>query len=197
MLISDPPETPGARAMYEAARREDGYVPNHDRLWSWRPAVNKAFLVTRRRLSDVSPLSMRERAVIVCATARRRDDAYCALAWGSRLAELASPDIAGALLATGDVSALSSREKALAAWAEKVASAPTSTQASDIAALKAAGLSDQEIVDATLFIAFRLAFCTVNDALGAAPDQQLSDAAPSAVREAVTYGRRAAESLSR
>jgi hypothetical protein len=55
--------------------------------------------------------------------------------------------------------------------------------------LRDAGLGDREIFEATTFIALRLAFSTVNDALGAAPDRQLSDAAPDPVRTAVAGGR--------
>ena len=43
--------------------------------------------------------------------------------------------------------------------------------------------------EATAFVAFRLAFSTVNDALGAAPDKRLADDAPHAVRDAVSFGR--------
>jgi len=55
--------------------------------------------------------------------------------------------------------------------------------------LREVGLGDREIFEATSFIAFRLAFSTVNDALGAAPDKQLVDEAPELVRAAVSYGR--------
>ena len=51
------------------------------------------------------------------------------------------------------------------------------------------GVDDREIFEATAFVAFRLAFSTVNDALGAAPDKQLADDAPHAVRDAVSFGR--------
>ena len=40
-----------------------------------------------------------------------------------------------------------------------------------------------------LFVALRLAFSTVNDALGAAPDRELTERAPAPVRAAVTFGR--------
>ena len=43
-----------------------------------------------------------------------------------------------------------------------------------------------EIFEATAFVAFRLAFSTVNDALGAQPDWQLVAAAPQRVRAAVS-----------
>ena len=59
------------------------------------------------------------------------------------------------------------------------------------------GLGDPEIFEATAFVAFRLAFSTVNGALGAAPDKQLADAAPEPVRAAVRYGRRPSAEPSR
>lgn len=43
-----------------------------------------------------------------------------------------------------------------------------------------------------MYVALRLAFSTVNDALGAHPDAELADEAPAAVRDAVTWGRRPA-----
>ena len=45
----------------------------------------------------------------------------------------------------------------------------------------------------TLFIAFRQAFSTVNDALGVQPDRRLSELVPPEVRAAVDYGRPVAE----
>jgi hypothetical protein len=66
---------------------------------------------------------------------------------------------------------------------------PNAITAADVSALRDARLSDAEIFNATVFVAFRLAFSTVNDALGARPDAQLAAAAPAAVRDAVSYGR--------
>ena len=48
---------------------------------------------------------------------------------------------------------------------------------------------DPDVFDVTVFIAFRLAFSPVTDALGALPDRQLAEDAPPAVRAAVGYGR--------
>ena len=45
----------------------------------------------------------------------------------------------------------------------------------------------------TAFVALRLAFSTINDALGAQPDAQLAQSLPREVREAVTYGRPVAQ----
>ena len=40
-----------------------------------------------------------------------------------------------------------------------------------------------------MFGALRGAFSTINDALGALPDNELADMAPAEVRDAVTWGR--------
>ena len=66
---------------------------------------------------------------------------------------------------------------------------PNGTSANQLDALRVAGLSEREIFEATVYVAFRVAFSTVNDALGARPDAQLVAAAPPEVRAAVTYGR--------
>jgi hypothetical protein len=70
---------------------------------------------------------------------------------------------------------------------------PNAITAEDVDRLRAVGLTDQEIFDVTVFVAFRLAFSTVNDALGARPDWQLAAAAPATVRDAVDYGRAVSE----
>jgi hypothetical protein len=74
-----------------------------------------------------------------------------------------------------------------------VVKSPNATSKSDIAALREAGVSDQEIFDTTALVAFRLAFSTVNDALGVRPDRQLAERAPELVRKVVTFGRKLAD----
>ncbi|HUC31902.1 MAG TPA: hypothetical protein VMS14_00790, partial [Ilumatobacteraceae bacterium] len=63
------------------------------------------------------------------------------------------------------------------------------TTPDDIASLRSAGFTDQQIVAITVFVALRLAFSTVNDALGTQPDAALRERANPRVLEAVTYGR--------
>jgi hypothetical protein len=80
----------------------------------------------------------------------------------------------------------------MAAWARKVARDPNATTPADIQVLRDCGLDDGQIFAITSFAALRLAFSTINDALGAQPDAQLTQSLPQQVREAVTYGRPAA-----
>jgi alkylhydroperoxidase family enzyme len=74
-------------------------------------------------------------------------------------------------------------------WARKVARDPNATTPADIQALRDAGLDDGQIFAITTFVALRLEFSTVNDALGAQPDAQLAESLSQEVREAVTFGR--------
>jgi uncharacterized peroxidase-related enzyme len=172
-------------------------VSNFTRLWAWRPDVFDAFFDLRKLLAEQATFSARERSILVCATAASVGDSYCALAWGAELASASSPVTAAAVLQREEAAELTSRERALMAWAGQVVRAPNATAAEDVDRLRAAGLTDGEIFDATVFVAFRLAFSTVNDALGACPDYQLAATAPSAVRAAVAYGRKVSEHPSR
>lgn len=183
------PKTPEAVAFLEKERAQSGYVMNLDRGWAWRPDLVEQFAALRKQLIDHSTLSPREIALLVCAGARALGDSYCSLAWGARFAKLADARLAGQVLRGADAPTLSAREAALRRWAGQVVSDPNATKSSDVDALRAAGLSDKEVLEATTFIALRLAFSTVNDALGARPDAQLAAEAPREVREAVTYGR--------
>lgn len=187
-FLADPPQSPAVDAAYEADLTSDGYVNNLTRVWCWRPDVLASFQALRADLMANSGLSPRELAVMVTATAAARGDAYCALAWGSRLAELSDETTAARVLQGVD-GELSEREAALAGWSRQVVHDPNATTETDVDRLRDAGFNDQEIFEATTFVAFRLAFSTINDALGARPDPQLAEKAPRLVREAVTYGR--------
>jgi len=189
MFLQVPPDDPATAALYRGDLESDGYVMNLTRLWAWRPDVSEAFVGARQKLLAPSSLSARERAVIVCASVATLGDSYCSLAWGRRLADAADADTAAAVLRADGEGKLDSREKALADWARKVVRSPNATTAADVQGLRAAGLGEREIFEATALVAFRVAFSTVNDALGARPDRELAEAAPPAVRAAVSYGR--------
>jgi uncharacterized peroxidase-related enzyme len=188
-FLLDPPVTPAVTAVYDDDVSSDGYVNNLTRVWCWRPDVLTSFQALRDDLVADSTLSPREVAVMVTATAAARGDSYCALAWGERLAGLTDEQTAAHVL-RGEDADLSAREAALAQWSRRVVVDPNATTAADVARLRDAGLSDREIFEATTWIAFRIAFSTINDALGATPDPELAKKSPPLVRAAVTFGRR-------
>ena len=92
-------------------------------------------------------------------------------------------------VAAGDDDRLSPDEQAMARWARKVARGPNHTTDADVQELRDAGFSEAHIFAMTAYVALRIAFSTVNDALGARPDAALRSTAPEAVLEAVAYGR--------
>jgi uncharacterized peroxidase-related enzyme len=193
MFLRSPPLSEARSALYARDAADDGYVLNATRLWAWRPDVCDAFVCLRKLLTEKTALSLRERSILVCAVAANLGDSYCALAWGTTLAAEIDPATAAAVLHRVEATQLTVRERALATWVEQVMREPNATTVENVDRLRGAGLTDEEIFDATVFIAFRLAFSTVNDALGARPDWQLAAAAPAAVRDAVVYGRSVAD----
>jgi uncharacterized peroxidase-related enzyme len=189
VFLQSPAESEAAARLYQSDLEELGFVMNASRLWAWRPEVSEAFTAARTALTRSSSLSKRELGVLVCATAATLGDSYCSLAWGRRLANAADAPTAAAVLLDLPAAGLTVRERALQAWARKVVEDPNATRLEDVEDLRSAGFSDQEIFDLTTLIAFRLAFSTVNDALGARPDREVAAAAPPEVRAAVTFGR--------
>ena len=187
-FLAEPPMTPRVRAMYDADLESDGYVMDLSRAWAHHPDANEALSDLIRSVAAAGDLTVRERGILVTACASTMGDSYCSLAWGKRLADAAEPALAAAVL-TGSDAGLSETECLLAAWARKVAADPNGTTEADVRALRDAGFDDSRIFALTAFVALRIAFSTVNDALGAVPDDELHDTVPPEVRAAVTWGR--------
>jgi len=192
MFLPHPPETETTVRLQQQDMADRGHVMNLTRLWAWRPEVFEGFAALRASLMKGSTLTQRDWSVLVCATAASLGDSYCALAWGRTLAGAADTATAVSVLQDSQDGELTPRDQALSRWARQVVRDPNSSSAQDVGLLRAAGLSDREIFEATTFIAFRLAFSSVNDALGVQPDWEVAAAAPAEVRAAVDFGRPAA-----
>jgi uncharacterized peroxidase-related enzyme len=187
-FLGEPPATDETRLLHAEDADELGFVMNTTRLWAHRPPVQAELFALMRRVVEPLGLDARRRAVLVAACASAYGDSYCALAWGARLAHAAGADLAAGVLRGGD-SGLDPAERALAGWARAVARDPNATTAADVRLLRDAGFTDADVFAITVFVALRLAFSTVTDALGARPDAQLAADAPREVREAVAFGR--------
>jgi uncharacterized peroxidase-related enzyme len=187
-FLNEPPTTPEARALFDDDVDDVGYVMNTTRLWAHQPAAVTGLFELLGRVNAEGGFSLRERGILVSATASALGDSYCALAWGAKLGKEAEPALAAAVISGVD-NGLTDRERAMARWARAVARDPNGTTASDVLALRDAGFDDRQIFAMTAFAALRIAFSTVNDALGAAPDAELRQTAPAPVLAAVTFGR--------
>ena len=98
----------------------------------------------------------------------------------AKLAKEAGPLAASAVL-SGSYEGLSEDERAMAIWARKIVRDPNATTAADIGSLRDVGFSDSQIFAMTVFVALRLAFSSINDALGVKPDPELFASAPEQV----------------
>ena len=194
-FLDDAPHSLGAQRLFDNDVRGLGYVMNATKLWAHDPASLDGLSALLEHVTAAGSLTFRRRAVLVAACAAALGDSYCSLAWGSKLAGQTGAEVAERVL-RGDDAALDSTERALARWARQLARDPNSTTAADVEMLRAAGLTDAQIFATSVFVALRIAFSTVNDALGALPDQQLGAATPTAVRDAITFGRPIATSPS-
>jgi SAM-dependent methyltransferase/alkylhydroperoxidase family enzyme len=188
-FLPDPEPGPAVDEFYAEDLEELGYVMNGSRLWGRHPESWEALFEVIGTATKLGGLSFRQRGILVTAAAATIRDSYCSMAWGNKLATKAGPEIAAGVL-RGDDGGLEPAERVLAAWARKVAGDPNATTAADIQELRDAGFDDMQIFAITVYVAARLAFSSVNDALGATPDVELAASLPPAVREAITFGRR-------
>lgn len=192
-FLEEAPVTEESQALYDEDVAEDGYVWNVSRLWAYQPDTVKSLFELMSAAFRPSRLTFRQRGILVTAVASALGDSYCSLAWGGKLSVASDPSVAAGVLMAEDTG-LTEQEKAMAGWARQLVEDPNSTTAADVQKLRDKGLTDEQVFAITVFAALRLAFSTVNDALGALPDAQLVESLPPQVTKAVTYGRAPASS---
>lgn len=187
-FLAAPPHTAEAQRLYDDDVRGVGYVTNVSRLWAHRPQALDGLAELMAEVTRAGSLTPAQRSVLVTAAASASGDSYCSMAWGNKLAKAADADVAAGVI-RGDDRGLDEPDQALAEWARLLATDPNGITADDVQALRAGGFDDSRIFAITVYVALRLAFSTVNDALGAAPDLELASATPEPVRSAIVFGR--------
>ena len=187
-FLDEPPTTADVQRLFDADMKGMGYVMNMTRLWAHDPEALDLLSGLLGHVARAGSLTFRQRAILVASCASALGDSYCSLAWGKKLANDAGVGVAASVLRGVDEQ-LDESERALARWARQVARDPNSMTPDDVDSLRAAGFGDAQIFDLTVFVALRIAFSTVNDALGSRPDRELGVEAPVEVRDAVDFGR--------
>lgn len=180
--------TDAGRALLDGDVEEMGFVMNLSRLWAHAPELQGQLRGLFDAAAGIASLTFRQRGVLISAMASTLGDPYCSLAWGARLAGEVGDAAAAGVLHVDDTG-LEPAERALAAWARQVTAAPSDSRREQVEALRDAGYDDAQILAVTTFVALRMAFSTINAALGTRPDHELAEQAPAPVRAAVTYGR--------
>jgi alkylhydroperoxidase family enzyme len=187
-LLELPEPSAEALASFDDDLAQLGFVMNGTRLWAYEPLLQEQLFGMLGQVVRDHGLNFRQRAILVTACASALGDAYCSVAWGTKLASVAGEELAASVLRGDDVG-LSPAESALSTWARQVARDPNGTTAADVSLLQDTGWTDRQIFGITVFVALRIAFSTVNDALGAQPDAAYLTVAPAAVLKAITFGR--------
>ncbi|MBM4438972.1 MAG: peroxidase [Candidatus Rokubacteria bacterium] len=186
-----PAEAHGAaREMYDQIEAQLGHVPNWAHPFSLRPGVRDGWIALLKSVQANLPIRTYELATLAAARALR--SSYCSLAHGSVLAQKVFDVPTVTAIATGGDAVLEAKERAMMAFAEKVAVSADRITVTDVDALKAHGYTDQDVFDIAAAAAARCFFSKLLDALGVQPDASFHDADP-AFREAMTVGRPVAE----
>ena len=157
----------GAQRLFDDDVQGLGYVMNTSKVWAHDPAALERLSEFLGHVVEAGALTFRQRAILVTACASALGDSYCSLAWGKKLAGDAGVGVAEGVL-RGDDAELADSERALARWARQLARDPNSTTAADVQSLRDAGFNDGQIFAVSVFVALRIGFSIVNDALGAA-----------------------------
>jgi SAM-dependent methyltransferase/alkylhydroperoxidase family enzyme len=187
-FLTAPRHTPEAQRQFDNDLEGVGYVTNVSRLWAYMPTTLDGLSDLMSQAARAGSLTLEQRAVLVTAAASALGDSYCSLAWGKKLAAESGSDVAVAVI-RGEDERLDPVVRALAQWARAVATDPNGIDAADLQGLRDAGFDEEQIFAITTFVALRLAFSSVNDALGAEPDRQLGSSTPGPVVSAVSFGR--------
>ena len=173
-------------ALYERLGKA-GPLPNWARVFSLNPAILAGWSALLDAVKARQDLRRYEIATLGAARAIR--SSYCMLAHGSvLLKEGLPPETLRDIGAAGDSEGLTPVERAILAYAEKIATDAASVTQTDIDALRGHGLSDQEIFDVAATAAARCFFSKLLDAVGTRPDASFATMQAD-LRAALTVGR--------
>jgi uncharacterized peroxidase-related enzyme len=177
-------DTPSDPEFFEANKAPAGHVPNFVKTYAARPAVYEAWKQLNGAIKESMDLRRYELATLAAATALK--SSYCSLAHGQVLADkFYTAEEVAALVAEPPNDPV---DRAVMAFARKVALAADTVTQADVDALKAVGLTDDDVLDVALAAAARAFFSKTLDATGTQPDSAFNNL-PESLRETLTVGR--------
>lgn len=172
----------------DSQARRWGFAPNYADLFSSRPDVAAAW--TTLNVAIRNGMDRRRFELATIAAARQRRSTYCAVAHSLMLRDDCNDEPAlRALVLDPWSDALDATDRAVVAFARKVADAPSDISATDIDALRAVGLTDDEVADVIFAVAARCFFATAVDAAGIRTDRRMADDLDAELVAALVTGR--------
>ena len=139
-----------------AVQQKAGFVPNVFLALAHRPAEFRAFFAYHDALMEKEGgLTKAEREMIVVATSGANDCLYCVVAHGAILRITAkNPRVADQLAVNWRKAEVTPRQKAMLAFAMKVAVDSGSLEDADYATMREHGYSDEDVWDVGAIAAF-------------------------------------------
>ena len=183
------PEATGELADYFSQQRAMwGFLPDYAGAFSSRPDVAEAWNTLNATIRGGMDRRRFELATIAAARAVR--STYCTAAHSKFLRDVCHDEATLWTLADDPTGAtLDEQDRAVYAFATKVASDAASVQQSDVDGLRAVGLSDADVADVVFAVASRSFFTRVLDGLGAQLDAATAAAFPPALLDGMVVGR--------
>jgi uncharacterized peroxidase-related enzyme len=138
------------QGLFRAARERIGFVPNVFRAYSFRPERLSAWFAHFRLVMEGTPgVSEAEREMIAVVVSMANGCLYCLVAHGAALRQAwGDPVMADRItLDWRRAEGLTERQRAICALAEKVTKSPVECEEDDLEALRAHGLSDEDVWD--------------------------------------------------
>jgi uncharacterized peroxidase-related enzyme len=144
------------RQLYAAMREKPGFVPNVYRAYSLRPAQLRGFIALYDSImQEDSGLTKTEREMIAVTVSALNHCFYCLTSHGAVLRIRSGDEVlADAIAANYRAADLTPRQRAMLDVAVKITCDSAACDDSDIAALRAHGFSDEDIMDIVQTAAF-------------------------------------------
>jgi uncharacterized peroxidase-related enzyme len=176
------------REWYDEQTVRWGYLPNYAPAFASRPDVARAWTALNTAVRDGMDRRRFELATIAAARALR--STYCTAAHSKFLRDVCDDERTMlSMAADPDGGSLDPTDRAVVAFARKVAVDAVDVSPRDIEALRAVGVTDDDIADIVFAVAARCFFATVLDGLGVDADHQLGASFDPDVAEQLCVGR--------
>lgn len=179
-------------AYYQQQRGAWGFLPNYAAAFSTRPEVAAAWNLLNKTVRE--GMDRRRFEIATIGAARALGSTYCTVAHSKFLWEVCDDETAMMAIAADPSGAtLSDQDRAVYAFAAKVALDASSIQQDDVNDLRAHGLTDADVADVVFAAAARSFFTRVLDGLGAELDIQTAQAFAPDILASMVVGRPVAE----
>jgi uncharacterized peroxidase-related enzyme len=174
--ISDEDATGRIAEIYEAQKKQTGFVMAAWRCWTARPDLLPIYQEFSDKVRAGFSLSPRDWRLITLIAAKHVPSTYCSHVYSKQLiADFGSKEAVLAAQRNFRAAGLSERDVAMLSYAETISKDASRVTEEDIEQLRSVGFTDVQICDIALCAAFRSFVSRFFDAVGAGPEATFID----------------------